>query len=126
MTSVLMKNHFAPPKSQRKANQPLSSIPNNTPARLSLESGREALHVVLQGTVVGKELNVGTVRKEVTSGLLLEVLLATERSEAPVLGDDDLLATRELVLGSAESLQSGSLVCNELLVSQIRLMLCWS
>jgi hypothetical protein len=109
MTSVLMKNHFAPPESQRKTNHP-PSIPNNTLAHLSLESGREALHVVLQGTVVGEELNVGTVGKEVTSGLLLEVLLATERSEAPVLGDDDLLATRELVLGAAESLESGSLV----------------
>jgi hypothetical protein len=104
------ENHFAPPESQRKTNHPLSSIPNNTLAHLSLESGREALHVVLQGAVVGEELDVGTIGKEVTSGLLLEVLLATERSEAPVLGDNDLLATRELVLGATESLKSGSLV----------------
>jgi hypothetical protein len=113
------ENHFAPPESQRKTNHPLSSIPNNTLAHLSLESGREALHVVLQGAVVGEELDVGTIGKEVTSGLLLEVLLATERSEAPVLGDNDLLATRELVLGATESLKSGSLVCKKLLASHV-------
>jgi hypothetical protein len=40
------------------------------------------------------------------------VFFAAERSEAPVLGDDDLLETRELVLGSAESLESSGTVCS--------------
>jgi hypothetical protein len=40
------------------------------------------------------------------------LFFAVERSEAPVLGDDDLLATRELVLGSAESLESSGTICS--------------
>lgn len=81
---------------------------------LSLESLGEALHVVLERTVVGQELNVSTIDLDATSSLLLQVLLATERGEAPVLGDDDLLATGELVLGAAESLESSGLVCFDL------------
>jgi len=64
----------------------------------------ETAHVVLEGTLVAKELDVGTVDTNLTSLTLGDVFLTTERSEAPVLGDDDLLATRELVLRSAEGL----------------------
>lgn len=77
---------------------------------LSLESLGEALHVVRKRTVVGQELNVGTVDLDAASSLLLQVLLAAERGETPVLGDNDLLATGELVLGAAEGLKSSGLV----------------
>lgn len=77
---------------------------------LSLESIGEALHVVLKRSVVGQELNVGAVDLDATSSLLLQVLFAAKRGEAPVLRNDNLLATRELVLGAAEGLKSGSLV----------------
>lgn len=77
---------------------------------LSLESVGEAANILLQVTVVGKELDVSTVNLDAASSLLVEVLLAAERGEAPVLGDNDLLATRELVLGSSESLESDSAV----------------
>lgn len=77
---------------------------------LSLESVGEAANVLLQVAVVGKELDVSTVDLDAASSLLVEVLLAAERGEAPVLGDNDLLATRELVLGSSESLESDSAV----------------
>lgn len=60
--------------------------------------------------MVGQELHVGTVHLDAASSLLLQVLLTTERGEAPVLGDDDLLATGELVLGSAEGLEGGGAV----------------
>lgn len=60
--------------------------------------------------MVGQELHVGTVHLDAASSLLLQVLLATERGEAPVLGDDDLLATGELVLGSAKGLEGGGTV----------------
>lgn len=73
---------------------------------LSLEGIGEAAHVVLERTVVGEELNVGTVILDTAGSLALEVLVTAKRGETPVLGDDDLLATRELVLGSAESLKS--------------------
>lgn len=69
-----------------------------------LISLRESLHVLLNGTVVAKELDVGTI--DLDTALLAEtdVVVTAERGETPVLGDDDLLATRELVHGAAESL----------------------
>jgi hypothetical protein len=48
--------------------------------------------------VVGQELDIGTVNQELSISLLLHVLFTAERSETPVLGNDDLLAARELVL----------------------------
>lgn len=78
-----------------------------TDNHLSLgESLGETLHVVLERAVVGEELNVSTIDLDAASSLLLQVLLAAERGETPVLGDDDLLATGELVLRTAESLKS--------------------
>jgi hypothetical protein len=56
--------------------------------------------------VVAEELDVSTVNLDAAGSLLLKILLAAQRGEAPVLGDDDLLAARELVLGAAESLKS--------------------
>ena len=87
---------------------------NPSPAQatsLSLsESIRETLEVLRQVAVVAEELNVGTVDLDTARGLLVEVLLAAQRSETPVLGDDDLLAARELVLRATQSLESGSAV----------------
>ena len=78
-----------------------------TDNHLSLgESLGETLHVVLERAVVGEELNVSTIDLDAASSLLLQVLLAAQRGKAPVLGDDDLLSARELVLGSSESLKS--------------------
>ena len=57
-----------------------------------------------------QELDVGTVLLELALLAELEVLLAADGSETPVLGDNDLLATGELVLGTAEGLESGSTV----------------
>ena len=78
---------------------------------LSLSEGiGEALHVLLEATVVAEELDVGTIDLDAASSLLLEVLLAAERGETPVLGDNDLLPAGELVLGSAESLEGDGAV----------------
>lgn len=77
---------------------------------LGLEGVGEAAHVVLKGTLGGEELDVGTVDADLALLALGDVLLAAEGSEAPVLGDDDLLATGELVLGTAESLDDVSAV----------------
>jgi hypothetical protein len=77
---------------------------------LLLESLGEALHVVLERTVVAEELDVSTVDLDAAGSLLLEVLLTTEGSEAPVLGDNDLLATGELVLRATEGLEGEVLV----------------
>ncbi len=61
--------------------------------------------------MVAEELDVGTVILDAAGSLLLEVLITTERSEAPVLGDNDLLATGELVLRAAEGLEGKGTVC---------------
>jgi hypothetical protein len=71
---------------------------------LSLEGLGETAHVVLKGTLGAEELDVGTVDADLARLALGGVLLTAEGSEAPVLGDDDLLATGELVLGATESL----------------------
>lgn len=81
---------------------------------LGLEGSGETLHVLLEVAVLGEELDVGTVDLDLTSLALGNVLVAAERGETPVLGDDDLLATRELVLRAAESLNSSGTVCNAL------------
>ena len=57
-----------------------------------------------------EELNVGTILEELALLAELDVLLTADGGEAPVLGDNDLLATRELVLRAAEGLESGSTV----------------
>jgi len=75
------------------------------PFFLSGESIGETAHVLLQRTVVAEELNISTINLDTASSLALKILVTTEGSEAPVLGDNNLLATRELVLRSAESLQ---------------------
>ena len=61
--------------------------------------------------MVAKELDVSTVILDTAGSLALEVVLTTEGSEAPVLGDNDLLATGELVLRAAEGLEGKSTVC---------------
>lgn len=60
--------------------------------------------------MVGQELDVGTVDEDLSGGLLLHVLLTAEWGETPVLGDNDLLASWELVLGAAESLEGNGAV----------------
>ena len=67
--------------------------------------------------MAGKEFNISTIHLDTTLSLLLNVVLASEGSEAPVLGNNDLLAAGELVLGAAESLESDSTVCTVVLFS---------
>lgn len=57
-----------------------------------------------------QELDVSTIDENLSGVLLVHVLLTAKRGETPVLGDDDLLATGELVLGAAESLDSDGAV----------------
>jgi len=92
-----MANHLNEPRQQH-------------PLSLSLESVGESSHVLSQVTLVAQELDISTVMLEAALGALGNVVLATEGSEAPVLGNDDLLAAGELVLRAAESLDGGSTV----------------
>lgn len=78
------------------------------------EGSGEALDVLLKGTVGRQELDVSTVGEQLALSLALEVFLAAERGEAPVLGDNDLLAARELVLRATESLEGKTTVYSSL------------
>lgn len=57
-----------------------------------------------------EELDVGTILLELALLAELDVLLTADGGEAPVLGDNDLLAAGELVHGTAESLNGGGTV----------------
>lgn len=74
------------------------------------ESLGESAHVVGEWTVGAEELDVGTIDADLTSLALLDIFCAVKGSEAPLLGDDDLLATWELVLRSAKGLDGGGAV----------------
>lgn len=82
----------------------------NNHLSLSSESSGEAAHVVLDLAVAVVELDVGTILLELAGLAHLDVVLATDGGETPVLGDNDLLATGELVHGTAEGLDGGGLV----------------
>ena len=68
----------------------------------SLKRIREYPNVTLYRPFVPQELHVSAIDPDFAFGTLLEVFIAAERCEAPVLGDDDLLATWKLVLGATE------------------------
>lgn len=72
------------------ANQPslscaIPSCPKTINESLSLEGSWETLNVLLKVALVGQELNVSTIDKNLSGCLLLHVLLAAEWGETPVL-----------------------------------------
>jgi hypothetical protein len=63
-----------------------------------------------QRTLLGEELDVGTVLLDLSVLSSGHVLLSVEVGETPLLGDDDLLLTGELVSASSQTLDNGGLV----------------
>lgn len=57
-----------------------------------------------EGTVTVEDLNVSSAVEKATLFSELDVLLALEVGETPLLGDDDTLLTSELELGTTETL----------------------
>ena len=55
-------------------------------------------YVPLDRTFISQELDVSTVNLDIACIALLLVVFSTQRSETPVLGNNDLLAAREFVL----------------------------
>jgi len=55
-----------------------------------------------QWTMDAKQLSIDTIRRDSTLTLILEVLGTGELGETPLPAADDLLAARELELGTAE------------------------
>lgn len=70
--------------------------------RFRLESLRESSHIPLDWSTVSQELHIRPIDQQLARSALLLVLIPTQRGEAPILADDDLLAAREFVLGTAE------------------------
>jgi len=75
-----------------------------------LESSGETADVFGKVALVAKELDIGTVNLDLAGLALLNVFFALEGGKTPVLGDDDLLTTRELVLATPQSLEGGGAV----------------
>ena len=84
----LSKNRRSPRRGQHRG----SRLGGN----LLPEGLREALHVGGKVALVAQELDVGAVDLDAALLALGNVLVAAEGGEAPVLGDDDLLAAGEL------------------------------
>jgi len=65
---------------------------------------------VVDGSMVSEQLGVNTVVLQAALLLPLGVVVTRVRSETPLLGDNDLLAARELELGTTKSLAAVSFV----------------
>jgi len=59
-----------------------------------------------EATMASEQLSIDTIRQDPPLTLELEVVVAVELGEAPLPALNDLLATRELELGTTESLSS--------------------
>lgn len=88
----------------------LVHLPLSRYTHLSLKRLGEVLEVLLDRAVLREELDVGAVHLDVAGVPLLDVLVAAEGGEAPVLGDNDLLPAGELVLRATEGLERGGTV----------------
>lgn len=86
----------------------------------SLKRTREYPDVTLNRPLVPQELHVSPIDPDLAFGTLLEVFVTAQRCEAPVLGDDDLLAAGEFVLGATEGFDGGCTVWKFALVSKAR------
>lgn len=93
--------HNSLPNTKRKKES------NGLSLRLVGKRLREPAHVVIELTFGPQKLDVGPIDLDFTGLTLLEVLVAAERSEPPVLRDDDLLATREPVFMALASHEIG-------------------
>jgi len=65
---------------------------------------------LLNAALVPQELNVGAINQDTTLLLELDVFISSEWCETPILADNNLLTTGELVHGSSECFDSGSTV----------------
>ena len=77
----------------------------------SLKRIREHADVALNRPLVPQELHVSPVDPDFAFRTLLKVFVTAERCEAPVLGDNDLLAAGEFVLGATEGFDGCCAIC---------------
>jgi len=89
--------------------------------RLRLESLREPPHIPLDWSMVSQELHIRPIDQQLARSALLLVLVPTQRGEPPILADDDLLAAREFVLGTAEGFDGCCAVLNDVRISPLNI-----
>ena len=80
----------------------LAFFPKSSHLRFRLERFREQAHISLDRALVPQELHICPINLDLPFSTLLKVLIPAERSEAPILGNNDLLTAGELVLRTAE------------------------
>merc|ERR1712055_309298 len=66
---------------------------------------------LLRGTFIRIILHIGTIRFDGTITPSLHILLPIPLSKPPLLGGENLLTTRELELGTSQSLHCGGFLC---------------
>jgi hypothetical protein len=71
---------------------------------------RKPTHILLQRATVRQKLHVCTIHLDPPLLSQLHILLTPQRSKAPILADDNLLATGKLVLGAAQCLDGSGTV----------------
>ena len=79
----------------------------------SLKRVGENSHISLNRPLIPQELHVSPIDPDFPFLALLLVFITSERSEAPILRDDDLLAAWEFVLGATEGFDGCGFVWKE-------------
>lgn len=82
---------------------------SQTSSRLSKYEIRELLQSV-QWSASSQELDICAIALDLTHLSASDILIPIQRRESPFLGHDNLLSTRELVLGTTKSLDDSGFV----------------
>lgn len=96
--------HLPPPSQTLNTKRGSHSAGNRSSPGLRGETVALVLFPLGHRTVVVLELDTATVRNQAAFLLVLQVLVAVVLGEAPLLRDEDLLATGELELGTTQGL----------------------
>ena len=90
----------------------------NSSSLSSLKRIRENPNITLNRPFVPQELHISPIDPDLAFRTLLEVFVTAKRCETPVLGDDNLLAAGEFVLGATEGFDGCGAVWIYALVSK--------
>ena len=90
----------------------------NSSSLSSLKRIRENPYITLNRSFVPQKLHISTIDSDLAFRALLEVFVTAKRCETPVLGNDDLLAAGEFVLGATEGFDGCGAVWKYALVSK--------
>ena len=105
ITTILILHHLHQPIPFPSTSSPVLSL------RLRrLKRRREPLHIIRDRTLIPQELDIRPIDLDLPFLPQLDIVIASERREPPVLADDDFLAAGEFVHGATEGLDGGGAV----------------